>query len=61
MTLTQNVKKEARKAGFVAVGVSNLNMLRELPFPPASKAPIKCSQHIYNITIKVLKKRKHQL
>jgi epoxyqueuosine reductase QueG len=32
MTLTQDVKKEAEKAGFVAVGVSNLDMLRELPY-----------------------------
>ncbi len=32
MTLTQDVKKEAKKAGFVAVGASNLSMLRELPY-----------------------------
>jgi hypothetical protein len=32
MTLTQDVKKEAEKAGFVAVGVSNFDMLRELPY-----------------------------
>jgi len=32
MTLTQDLKKEAKKAGFVAVGVSNLNMLRDLPY-----------------------------
>ena len=32
MTLTQDVKKEAKKAGFVAVGVANLEMLRELPY-----------------------------
>jgi epoxyqueuosine reductase len=32
MTLTRNVKKEAKKAGFVAVGISNLDMLRKLPY-----------------------------
>jgi epoxyqueuosine reductase len=32
MTLTRDVKKEAEKAGFVAVGVSNLSMLRKLPY-----------------------------
>lgn len=32
MTLTQNVKKEAKKAGFVVVGISNPEMLRDLPY-----------------------------
>jgi hypothetical protein len=32
MTLTQDLKKEVKKVGFVAVGVSNLNMLRDLPY-----------------------------
>jgi hypothetical protein len=32
MTLTRNVKKEAEKAGFVAVGISNLDMLHKLPY-----------------------------
>lgn len=32
MTLTRNVKKEAERAGFGAVGVSNLDMLRKLPY-----------------------------
>ena len=32
MTLTRNVKKEAEKAGFVAVGISSLDMLRKLPY-----------------------------
>lgn len=32
MTLTQSVKKEAKKTGFVVVGISNLEMLRSLPY-----------------------------
>jgi hypothetical protein len=32
MTLTRNVKKETEKAGFVAVGISNLDMLHKLPY-----------------------------
>jgi epoxyqueuosine reductase len=32
MTLTQNLKKEARKAGFVVVGISNPDELRDLPY-----------------------------
>jgi epoxyqueuosine reductase len=32
MTLTQDLKKEVKKAGFVAVGVSNLNLLHDLPY-----------------------------
>lgn len=32
MTLTQNMKKKAEKAGFVTAGVSNLDMLRKLPY-----------------------------
>lgn len=32
MTLTRDVKREAEKAGFVAVGVSNIDMLRGLPY-----------------------------
>ena len=32
MTLTQDVKKEAKKAGFVAVGISDLEGLRGLPY-----------------------------
>ena len=32
MTLTQNVKKEAKKAGFAVVGISNPEMLRDLPY-----------------------------
>lgn len=32
MTLTQNVKKEAKKAGFVVVGISNPDGLRDLPY-----------------------------
>ena len=31
MTLTQNVKKEAKKTGFAIVGISNPEMLRDLP------------------------------
>jgi epoxyqueuosine reductase len=32
MTLAQNVKKEAKKASFVLVGISNPEMLRDLPY-----------------------------
>jgi epoxyqueuosine reductase QueG len=32
MTLTQNVKKEAKKAGFVTIGISNPDELRGLPY-----------------------------
>lgn len=32
MTLTQNVKEERRKLGFTAVGISNLDGLRDLPY-----------------------------
>jgi len=32
MTLAQDLKKEVKKVGFVTVGVSNLNMLRDLPY-----------------------------
>ena len=32
VTLTQNVKEEARKLGFTAVGISNLDGLRDLPY-----------------------------
>jgi epoxyqueuosine reductase len=32
VTLTQNVKKEAKKAGFAVVGISNPEMLRDLPY-----------------------------
>jgi epoxyqueuosine reductase QueG len=32
VTLTQNVKKEAKKAGFVTIGISNPEMLRGLPY-----------------------------
>jgi epoxyqueuosine reductase len=32
LTLTENVKKEAKKAGFVAVGISNPEELRGLPY-----------------------------
>jgi hypothetical protein len=31
MTLTQNVKKEAKKAGFASVEISKLDGLRDLP------------------------------
>jgi hypothetical protein len=31
MTLAQNVKKEAMKIGFAAVGITNLDGLRDLP------------------------------
>lgn len=32
MTLARNLKKEAKKAGFVVVGISNPDMLRDLPY-----------------------------
>lgn len=32
LTLAQDVKKEAKKAGFVVVGISNPEMLRDLPY-----------------------------
>jgi len=32
MTLTQDLKKEAKKAGFAAAGISNPDMLRDLPY-----------------------------
>ncbi len=32
MTLTQDLKKEVKKDGFVAVGVSNLDVLHDLPY-----------------------------
>jgi epoxyqueuosine reductase len=32
MTLTQNLKKEAKKNGFAVSGISNLDMLRGLPY-----------------------------
>ena len=32
MTLTENVKEEARKASFKAVGISNLDGLRDLHY-----------------------------
>jgi epoxyqueuosine reductase QueG len=32
MTLTQDLKKEAKKAGFAAAGISNPEMLRDLPY-----------------------------
>lgn len=32
MTLAQNMKKEARKVGFAAVGTSNPGRLRDLPY-----------------------------
>ena len=32
MTLTQDLKKEAKKTGFVVAGVSNINVLHDLPY-----------------------------